>query len=184
MEGVKYRERVKQKLRRARQRALLTNIDNTLRQEQEDEDSNEDPNDQEEEEGDDDDDMIDLDVAEDGLVADIEEILYAAGEGNEQDVDEFCRMNWRDDVGERGRSIYEWWRVAMNARRSDVIPSFYKAVQLVALSQASSAAVERVFSQLTFIRRVVGDSTVRDMLELRAFFRCNNKLVGDYKVKI
>lgn len=89
-------------------------------------------------------------------------------------------MNWRDDIGERSRRIYEWWTVAMN-ERSDAIPSFYKAVRLVALSQASSASVERVFSQLKFIRRVVGDQAVRDILELRAFFRCNNGLVGNYR---
>ena len=47
-------------------------------------------------------------------------------------------------------------------------------------SQAFSAAVERVFSQLTLIRRVVGDKTVQDLLELRAFYRCNDGLEGDY----
>ena len=67
--------------------------------------------------------------------------------------------------------------------RPDVIPCFYKAVRLIALSQASSAAVERVFSRLTFIRRIVGDSIVGDMLELRAFLRCNNGLVSDFRVK-
>ncbi len=70
--------------------------------------------------------------------------------------------------------------------RADLIPYFYKAVLLGALSQASSSAVERVFSQLTIIRRIVGDSIVGDiMLELpvRAFLRCNNGLGSDFRVK-
>ena len=65
---------------------------------------------------------------------------------------------------------------------------YYKAIRLVALSQASSTAVERVFSQLTFIRRAVGDSTTRhkskSMLELRAMlYRFNKGLVGIYEAK-
>jgi hypothetical protein len=52
--------------------------------------------------------------------------------------------------------------------RVDLIPFFYKAVRLIALSQASSAVVECVFSQLTLIRRTVGDrSIVGDMLRLQ-----------------
>jgi len=117
----------------------------------------------------------DVEVAEDGIVGDIEELVHAVGQ-EEMDglgVDDFCKTNWKDD---------KWWRTVMN-ERSGVIPNFCKAVRLVVLSQASSAAVERVFSQLTFIRRVVGDNTVSDMLELRAFMRCNNDLVDDYNVK-
>ena len=160
-----YRQRVKEKLRRARQRALLVNIDNTLRQ-QEDEDNV----------------MEDVDVAEDGIVGDVEEILHSAGQDVTDDINEFCRMNWKDDIGERGRRIYEWWRAAMKDR-ANVIPCFYKAVRLIVLDQVSSAAVERVFSQLTFIRRIVGDGIVGDMLELRAFMRCNNGLGNDYSAK-
>ena len=67
--------------------------------------------------------------------------------------------------------------------RADVIPSFYKAVRLIVLTQVSSAAVERVFSQLTFIRRIVGDSIVGDMLQLRTFLRCNNGQGSDFGYK-
>lgn len=170
-----YRQRVKEKLRRARQRALLVNIDNTLRQQHNENDEDIEPEDE-------DDTMEDVDVAEDGIDGDIEEILNAAGQdgANGEDIDEFCRMNWKDDIGERGRRIYEWWKTAMEAR-ANVIPRFYKAVRLIVLSQVSSAAVERIFSQLTFIRRVVGDHIVGDMLELRAFLRCNNDLGSDFK---
>jgi len=41
---------------------------------------------------------------------------------------------------------------------------------------------QRVFSQLTFIRRAVGDNTLREMMEIRAFIRCNNDLEGDFTV--
>ena len=41
----------------------------------------------------------------------------------------------------------------MNEKRGTSIPFFIQAVKLVAVVQVSSAAVERVFSQLTFIRR-------------------------------
>ena len=59
-----------------------------------------------------------------------------------------------------------------------------KDMAMKAAQEAEAMKKAAAASGLTFIRRVVGDSTVRDMLELRAFFRCNNNLVGDYKVKI
>lgn len=174
----RYRQRVKEKLRRTRQRALLVNIDNTLRQQQGD-DTAEDAHPEDE-----DDIMEDSDVAEDGIEGNVGDLLQAAGEegADGEGIDEFCRMNWKNDIGERGRRIYEWWKTAMEAR-ADVIPSFYKAVRLIVLTQVSSAAVERVFSQLTFIRRIVGDSIVGDVLQLRTFLRCNNGQVSDFGYK-
>jgi hypothetical protein len=62
-------------------------------------------------------------------------------------------------------------RTLLNERKGD-ITVFQEAVRLIATSQASSAAIERVFSQLTFIRRVVGDKTSSDVLQTRAFIRC------------
>ncbi len=60
-----------------------------------------------------------------------------------------------DDAGaevvELDEADYRSWWTAATKDRSDTIPHFVKAVRLVALSQISSAAVERVFSQLTFI---------------------------------
>ena len=61
----------------------------------------------------------------------------------------------------------------MNENRGDDIPLFCEALRLVVLVQASSAFVERIFSQVTFISRAVGDSIERDSLELRALTRCN-----------
>ena len=69
----------------------------------------------------------------------------------------------------------------MNENRGDNIPLFCEALRLVVLVQASSAFVERIFSQLTFIRRVVGDRSGRDSLEfLRALIRCNSGLLEEF----
>ena len=68
-----------------------------------------------------------------------------------------------EDIGERSRRVWEWWRVILN-EKSGSLPAFEKAVRLLVVVQISSAFVERVFSQITFIRRVVGDSTSRDVL--------------------
>jgi hypothetical protein len=38
------------------------------------------------------------------------------------------------------------------------VPTFQEGVRAIATTQVSSAAVEQVFSQLTFIRRVIGNS--------------------------
>ena len=53
-------------------------------------------------------------------------------------------------------------------------------LRLIVTVQVSSAAVERVFSQLTFIRRAIGDKATRDVLETGAFIRCNGNSVEDY----
>ena len=68
----------------------------------------------------------------------------------------------------------------MNENRGDNIPLFYEALRLVVLVQASSVFVERIFSQLTFIRRAMGDRIERDSLELRALIRCNSGLLEEF----
>jgi hypothetical protein len=82
--------------------------------------------------------------------------LHAAAEASDNDNNNFRYSDWKQDVGERARRIYDWWRVVMNEKRG--VPTFQEAVRAIATTQVSSAAVERVFSQLTFIRRVIGDS--------------------------
>jgi len=51
--------------------------------------------------------------------------------------------------------------------------TFAEAVNLVVSVQSSSAASERVLSQLSFVRRIAGDATLQDLLELRCFIHCN-----------
>ena len=57
---------------------------------------------------------------------------------------------------------------------------FCAAVKLVVLIQTSSASAERVYSQLNFLRHILGDKTIRDNLELRALIRCNRGLESDF----
>ena len=68
----------------------------------------------------------------------------------------------------------------MNEKKT-AIPYFQKAIRLVVLMQPSSAPCERVFSQLTFIRKTVGDKILGENLELRTLIRCNNNLRDDFK---
>ena len=77
---------------------------------------------------------------------------------------DFRNLSWKNDAGERGRRVYEWWRVLMNEKKT-AIPYFQKAIRLVVLMQPSSAPCERVFSQLTFIRKTVGDNILGENLE-------------------
>jgi hypothetical protein len=115
------------------------------------------------------------------LKMDIEQALDDAAVEVEGEIDEgnFRRMNWKKD----GR-VYEWWTTAMLERSDTVLSSCFKAVRIIALAQTSSAAVERVFSQLTFFRRAVGDDTLRQMMELRALIRCNSGLDDDFKITL
>ena len=66
--------------------------------------------------------------------------------------------------------------------RSGSVPFYEEVVRLVAVVQVSSAAVERVLSQLTFIWRAVGDHTLRYMVELMAYIRSNDEVGNDSKI--
>lgn len=158
-----YRKRVNDKFRRSRQRSILMNIENTLRQQ-------ENPNTE---------DTEDHEVGEVDAVIDIEALVQEAGE-DDVGQDTYRKLHWKDDIGERARRVYDWWRTAMTERKDSSIPRFYEAVKLIAVTQVSSAAAERVFSQLFFIRRAVGDKTLQDMMELRTFIRCNNGFSDDF----
>mmetsp|Transcript_15982 Transcript_15982/g.24872 ORF Transcript_15982/g.24872 Transcript_15982/m.24872 type:complete len:131 (+) Transcript_15982:183-575(+) len=92
----------------------------------------------------------DVDIADDMMLANgIEQAVEDAGAERSLSLTKKTITNY---IGRKmwGRRGYSWWTTATKDR-SDTIPHFVKAVRLVALSQISSAAVERVFSQLTFI---------------------------------
>ena len=110
----------------------------------------------------------------------VDEEVHAAGDNEELQAGNFRLMDWKKDVNERARRIYNYWRMIMNENRGDDIPRFCEALRLVVLVQASSAFVERIFSQLTFIRRIVGDRIEQETLELRAFIRCNAGLTEEF----
>ena len=49
-------------------------------------------------------------------------------------------------------------------------------IRLIVLTQVSSCAIERVFSQLNLIREACGDNMLEDMLEIRMFERNNGDI--------
>ena len=53
---------------------------------------------------------------------------------------------------------------------------FSQAVRIVVLTQLSSCAVERVFSQLNLICKSCGENMMEDILQVRMFERCNGDL--------
>ena len=93
-------------------------------------------------------------------------------------VDEL--LDWERDPGERARRIYQWW-VSFILVDKDPIRYFSEALRLIVMVQPSSSAVERVFSQLQFIRHICGDRMLSDLLNLRLMIRVNDVLVEDYK---
>ena len=79
----------------------------------------------------------------------IMKVVEVAGDDG-SDVDGQNNSNeWKQDVGERSRQVYGWWRMLVNERK-DSVPCFLRAATLVAIVQVSSAAIERIYSQLTF----------------------------------
>lgn len=86
--------------------------------------------------------------------------------------------SWQDDAGERSRRIWEWWRTWFSSNNTFV--KIRHALRLIALAQPSSAATERVFSQLQFIRRVCGDAMLEDLLCMRTLVRCNQGLCDNF----
>ena len=104
----------------------------------------------------------------------VDEVILEIGD------DDFRVMDWNRDPGERSRRIHERWIKMMNGHNTK-LRTFDEAVNLVVSVQPSSAArSERVFSQLSFVRRIVGDATLQDLLELRCLMRCNNDSDNDY----
>ncbi len=83
-------------------------------------------------------------------------------------VREVSPQSWQDDPIERARRIWEWWKL-----RWDTLPAWKKALRLVVLVQPSSAAAERVFSQLKHIVDACGESMLAETLLYRMLRRCN-----------
>jgi hypothetical protein len=66
--------------------------------------------------------------------------------------------NWMQDPGERARRIYLWRRSRFMSNKT-TFKYFLWALRLIVLLQASSAEIERVFSQLTMIVRLCESAT-------------------------
>ena len=87
--------------------------------------------------------------------------------------------NWKDDPGERARRIYLWW---VSHIKMDQRPIFQlsTALRLVALAHPASSAIERVFSQLQFLRHIRSDRLLSDLVNLCLMIRVNDGLVDDF----
>ena len=81
------------------------------------------------------------------------------------------RKSWKDDPGERARRIWEFWRALVNS--TGLFPAWKHAIRMVVLVQPSSAAAERIFTQLKIIVDARGESMLPNMLEFHLFQRCN-----------
>ena len=86
----------------------------------------------------------------------------------QQDPETHGNRTWRDDRIEATRRAWEWWRCY---HKNFIYLS--KVVRLVVLIPITSAAVERVFSQVKFIIETIGESGLQDTLELRLMERVN-----------
>ena len=65
---------------------------------------------------------------------------------------------WKKDPGEKASKIWEWQSVRVHESKNANLSFFEKVIRVVVLTQLSSCAVERVFSQLKLIRDACRDS--------------------------
>ena len=84
--------------------------------------------------------------------------------------------DWKQDVGEKASRIWEWWRVRIYEAKNTKLEYFAMAVRVVVLTQLSSCAIERIFSQLKLIVDSCGENMFEDMLEIRMRERNNGKI--------
>jgi len=97
----------------------------------------------------------------------------------EADIETVAETDWKKDPGEKADRIWRWWRpIVATGSISRNFPCYHLALRLVGLVQVSSCAVERVFSQLKYIRDRCGDNIYEDMLEIRMFAQCNGDLTS------
>jgi hypothetical protein len=64
--------------------------------------------------------------------------------------------------------VWEWWRTYFKK-----LTYFSLAARLVVLAPITSAAVERVFSQVKFIIQTTGESGLQETLSVRIMERTN-----------
>lgn len=87
----------------------------------------------------------------------------------EEDPVKYGDHTWETNRIEQARRVWEWWRA-----KAPKFTYFYTAARLVALVPISSAAVERVFSQVKYIIETVGESVLEETLETRVMERVNS----------
>ena len=87
--------------------------------------------------------------------------------------------SWKDDVGEYSRRIWEFWR-SIGLQSEHETPVFAHAARLVAITQVSSASVERVFSVVVRIMHACGVSILHDNFITRLMRNINNRKLNIY----
>jgi len=98
---------------------------------------------------------------------------------NHQDGPSSCDRNpqfddWKKDPGERGRRIWIWWHRVHQIEKGS-LEAFWQVARSVVLNQASSASVERVFSQLNCICRTIGVGALDETVCARLMMRVNSR---------
>ena len=91
-------------------------------------------------------------------------------------IEDITDDNWVNDPGEKANKIWGWWKMHVYEVENLRLLFFAQALRVVVLTQLSSCAVERVFSQLNLIRKQCGDNIIEDMIQIRMFERCNGDL--------
>lgn len=65
------------------------------------------------------------------------------------------------------QEVVSWWRVMKEVKKSSKIKYLHKALTLILVVQTSSCSVERLLSQLQYIRRACGNNMLESTLKLR-----------------
>ena len=89
--------------------------------------------------------------------------------------------DWKDDPVKLAKRIVGWWQ-SMKMNNPKLISGWLEALVLVLLVQTSSCSVERIFSQLQYIRRSCGPKMLESTLELRTLLRCQHGKGDDFEI--
>ena len=116
-----------------------------------------------------------LDVDESALVNDAINNNLGQQQGREPAIS----SDWKGDPGERARRIFAWWQT-IRSTESNKLKSFLKVIRIIVTNQASSAAIERVFSQLLYMVRTCGANSLEDATNIRLMRRVNDGLDADF----
>ena len=83
--------------------------------------------------------------------------------------------DWKDDPAERSRRIALWWKhIIINLGKK--LPSFAEAFRVVAVTQVSSALIERVFSHLKRTIDTSSENQLEQTIEARVLLDVNKTI--------
>jgi hypothetical protein len=121
------------------------------------------------------------DEVEDGEAEDCEFEPYDQSEETGLHRETNTSEDWKDDLGEYSRRIWEWWLLRwLKVKDFDY---FGRAIRRVVCWRLSSAMVERDFSQFVAIKNACGSNIKKPMLQNRMYSRCN-KDAYEYAAKL